>query len=116
MLRSAHKRYEGLALLSEVTGLTPEHIALLHIFADMGSPIRTAARNGRTLRLEGVVDGERTALETLLTIYVARLDQSPLIRQVEVDRTDLVESVDGLHLAFTLKMETQNGTADADSR
>lgn len=106
--RAAAKRYEGLALLSEVTGVTPEHISLLRVSADMGSPIQTGARNGRTLRLEGVVDGERASLETSLTIYVARLDQSPLIQEVEVDTTDLVESAEGLHLAFTLMMETGN--------
>jgi len=105
--RAVAKRYEGLALLSEVTGITPEHISLLRFSADMGSPIKTAAGTGRTLLLDGVVDGERASLETSLTIYVARLDQSRLFHGVEVDSTKLVEGEDGLHLAFTLKLETE---------
>ena len=117
--RAATKRYEGLALLSEITRLTPENISLLHVSAAMGSaitlldvspatgsPIKTAAEAKGTLLLKGVVKGERTSLETSLTIYIARLDQSPLFHAVEVDATDLTESAGQLHLTFTLKVKT----------
>jgi type IV pilus assembly protein PilM len=117
--RAATKRYEGLALLSEITRLTPENISLLHVSAAMGSaitlldvspatgsPIKTAAEAKGTLLLKGVVKGERTSLETSLTIYIARLDQSPLFHAVEVDATDLSESSGQLHLTFTLKVKT----------
>ena len=117
--RAATKRYEGLALLSEITRLTPENISLLHVSVAMGSsitlldvpaakgrPIKTAADAKGTLLLKGIVNGERTSLETSLTIYIARLDQSQLFHAVEVDSTKLVESSDELHLSFTLKVKT----------
>ncbi|MFT7301574.1 MAG: type IV pilus assembly protein PilM, partial [Akkermansiaceae bacterium] len=117
--RAATKRYEGLALLSEITRLTPENISLLHVSVAMGSsitllddpaakgrPIKTAADAKGTLLLKGIVNGERSSLETSLTIYIARLDQSQLFHAVEVDSTKLVESSDELHLTFTLKVKT----------
>lgn len=102
--KAAAQRYEGLALLSEITRLTPKNISLLNVSAAMGSPIESAAEAEHTLVLKGVVDGERTSLETSLTIYIARLDQSQLFHAVEVDSTELVESPDGLHLTFTLNV------------
>lgn len=118
--RAAAKRYEGLALLSEITRLTPENISLLHVSAAMdspitllaastakeGSPAKPAAEAKGTLLLQGVVNGVRTSLETFLTIYIARLDQSPLFHAVGVESTELVESSGALHLAFTLKVKT----------
>jgi type IV pilus assembly protein PilM len=118
--RAAAKRYEGLALLSEITRLTPENISLLHVSAAMDSPItllavstakegsppKPAAEAKGTLLLQGVVNGLRTSLETFLTIYIARLDQSPLFHAVGVESTELVESSGALHLAFTLKVKT----------
>ena len=104
--RAAAKRYEGLALLSEITRLTPENISLLHVSAAMGSSIKTATDTKGTLLLKGIVNGARTSLETSLTIYIAHLNQSQLFHAVEVDSTELVESSDELHLTFTLKAKT----------
>jgi type IV pilus assembly protein PilM len=113
--KAAAKRYEGLALLSEVAAVTPENISLLRVAAEMGSPIRTEPAKGKTdaakgssLRLEGVVTGERASLETSLAIYLARLSQSPLFQSVEVDSTELVPGAGGLHLAFALKLESES--------
>jgi type IV pilus assembly protein PilM len=111
--REVTTRYEGIALLSEITKLTPENISLLHVSAAMGSPIGVEAETKeekekaeRKLVLKGVVDGERTSLETSLTIYIARLDQSGLVHTVEVESTELVESSDELYLTFTLNVKT----------
>jgi len=105
--KTAADRHEGLALMSEIARLTPEHVSLLHFSAEMGSPIpATQVGRNRVLRVEGIVDGERASLETSLTIYVARLDQSQLIEGVEVSETQLLESEEGLHLAFVLDLET----------
>ncbi|MGJ8695194.1 MAG: pilus assembly protein PilM [Verrucomicrobiaceae bacterium] len=119
--RAATNRYEGLALLSEITRLTPENISLLHISAAMGSTItfldssaksaksgsdKTVADRKGTLLLKGVVTGVRTSLETSLTIYIARLDQSHLFNKVEVASTEVVQSSGELHLIFTLNVET----------
>ncbi len=119
--KAAINRYEGLALLSEITRLTPENVSLLHVSAAMGSTItfldpaaesanlklgETSADEKGTLLLKGVVTGERTSLETSLTIYIARLDQSRLFGGIEVDSTELVQSEGKLRLTFTLNVET----------
>lgn len=100
--RAAAKRYEGLAQLSEITRLTPSDISLLHISTTMGNPIGIAEETAGTLTLKGVVTGERTSLETSLTIYVARLDQSHLFDTVQVDSTELIKDSSELNLTFTL--------------
>jgi type IV pilus assembly protein PilM len=117
--RAATRRYESLALLSEITRLTPKKIALLHVSAAMGraitfldvgaeknSPIKSSAKTKGSLILKGIVSGERTSLETSLTIYIARLDQSHLFHSVEVESTELVETPDELLLAFSLNVKT----------
>ncbi len=124
--RAAIKRYEGLALLSEITRLTPENVSLLHVSAAMGStitfldasspnfrvnrddngqPVKLAADRKGSLLLKGVVMGVRSSLEASLTIYIARLDQSPLFNTVEVESTDLVQSGGVMHLTFTLNVQ-----------
>lgn len=115
--RAATKRYLGLALLSEISRLTPENIELLHISAAMDSAItfldrkdqdkksQNSANDEGTMVLRGLVEGERASLETFLTIYVARLDQSPLFQAVEVTSTELARSPDALRLAFTLNVQ-----------
>ena len=72
----------------------------------MGAPVKTAAEAKGTLLLKGVVNGERTSLETSLAMYIARLDQSHLFHGVEVDETELVESSGELDLTFTLNVKT----------
>ena len=114
--KDAAKRYEGLALLSEIIKLTPENISLLNISATMGRFIENLDEDEPVLVLQGVVDGERTVLETSLTIYIARLDQSPLFCAVEVDSTELVESADGLHLTFTLHVTTVEDYKEAKGK
>lgn len=98
------RRYATLAALTEIAGLTPESISLVHI----SSEARERFSGGlepvdRKLLLKGVVTGERTSLETTLTVYVARLNQSPLFGSVEVDSLRLVDGEEGLHLLFALK-------------
>ncbi len=68
----------------------------------MGNPIGITEETAGTLTLKGVVTGERTSLETSLTIYVARLDQSPLFDTVQVDSTELIKDSSELNLTFTL--------------
>ena len=113
--KEALGRYEGLALLSEITRVTPENISLLHVSAVMDGPItfldssarqdKTAAKDKGTMILRGVVTGDRTSLETSLTIYIARLDQSNLFDKVEVESTELVDTTTGLHLTFTFNLK-----------
>lgn len=111
--KAAAERYEGLALLSEITRLTPENISLLKVSTVMSGFIESLKKDEYPLVLEGVVDGERTSLETSLTIYIARLDQSHLFHSVEVDSTNLVENSDELKLTFTLKLKTLEASKGA---
>lgn len=117
--RSATRRYEGLALLSDISRETPENIELLNITVIKGGPLSSPA-NPKTqkniakphsdtsqLTLKGIVSGQRVDLETFLTIYVARLEKSLLIDQVRVETTELVSSSSGPGLTFSLQVTTK---------
>ena len=116
--KAATKRYESIAMLSEITNVTPQQISILQISAVMDgtmtffdasseekSTIKKSAETVGSLLMEGIVSGERTSLETSLTIYVARLEQSDLFREVEVKSTELVESSGELGLTFSLNVK-----------
>lgn len=125
--KAATKRYETIAILSEITNLTPQQISILQMSASMEgtmtffdttseekSKISKSAETTGVLFIEGIVSGERTSLETSLTIYVARLEQSDLFRAVEVKSTELLETTGKLVLNFTLSVNlTEEKAIDA---
>ena len=125
--KAATKRYESIAILSEITNLTPQQISILQMSATMEgaltffdtlsdekSTIGKSAETTGVLFMEGIVSGERTSLETSLTIYVARLEQSDLFRAVEVKSTELLETSGKLVLTFTLSVNlTEEKAIDA---
>lgn len=89
-LHALARRYEGLAVLRELAGLTPENVRLLAANLDMGPP---PARNGdkpgakgpakdqvagRLLVIDGFVSGEAQGFEAALASYLVRLENSPL--------------------------------------
>ena len=117
--RAATRRYEGMALLSVISRETPDNIKLLNIEIIQGGPSiaspnfqtqgkeAKSSREMNVLTLKGIVNGERADLETVLTIYVARLEKSLLIDQVRVVGTELVSSSSGSGLTFSLQVATK---------
>ncbi|MEW6267027.1 MAG: hypothetical protein AB1641_28465 [Thermodesulfobacteriota bacterium] len=88
-------KYQGLAVLSEVTGMTPANIRLMSITADLGqAPALAPAAAGpgpapaqsqkKTVSLEGLVTGDRTTLEPALAHYLLGFQVSPLFGQPSI--------------------------------
>jgi len=109
-LSALARRYESIATLSEITSLTPESISLVHMSSEAAENLSGVSESvERKLLLKGIVTGGRASLETTLTVYVARLNQSPLFESVEVDSLKLVDSEEGLCLLFTLRANDVQG-------
>jgi len=98
--RSYSERYIGMAVISELSTLTPSHIRLLKMRTDMaavpaaknpgGTPAKEPVKEServRNLEVEGIVLGERGKLETLLSSYVLKLQSSPLFKETKVQKT-----------------------------
>lgn len=115
-------RYLAMALISELSAITPYNVQLFSIRANLERPSKTKAgenRNAalasadpgsskavRLMEVEGMIDGERKMLESLLAQYVMKLDASPLFGEISVQRND-IESLgrnDILHFTLNAKI------------
>ncbi len=122
--RNYSERYLGMAVISELSTLTPSHIRLLRLRTDLtpvaaaknpeGTPKKEgekeALRTSRNLEIEGIVIGERSKLESLLSSYVLKLQTSPLFKETKVQNTK-IENYQGsrgqnevLHFNLAIKM------------
>jgi Tfp pilus assembly PilM family ATPase len=118
------KAYYAPAIVTEIAALTPESVYLLDIKVDFRSQptaappepkyrtvaAKQAARQAApkakedkptpsTVRISGVVQGERKHLETVLAEYMFRLEQSPFFLPPNMDERRL-EQVDPSYVAF----------------
>jgi len=93
-------RYLGMAVISELSLLTPENIRLINLRAHVGAvpsvkgsakelKKETAKEELKHVVIEGVVLGDRKALESSLAGYVMKLEASPIFRQVSVQKNNI---------------------------
>jgi type IV pilus assembly protein PilM len=133
--RAYSERYGGMAVIGELSALTPANIRLVNLKADFGAGVtekidepqkvalQDAAVAGKTettkeqpreqaastgmgnLTLEGIVFGSRQSLESSLAGYLMKLQDSPIFRQVTI-QGNRVERVNKRDiLHFTIHMK-----------
>ena len=84
------KKYIGIVVLSEISNLTPSNIRLTSISVQLGGAPGAEDENlEKNLILEGIVLGNRVAMEASLAGYLLKLSDSvlfdqPLIREKEM--------------------------------
>lgn len=122
------ERYLGMAVLSELSSLTPENVRFLKMKTVLGRPeareaaaakaaekgappAKAAEAAGKTLEIDGIVMGERSMLEGYLSSYVLKLKGSPLVKEATVQRS-VVEALaqnkaEGEVLHFVLNIKLQ---------
>lgn len=88
MTKEKAKRYMGLAAISELCSLTPPHIRLSSIVAEMGevSPGKQAKAPAHLLVIDGIISGDRLTFETSLADYLVKLKSSPLFDQPNIKK------------------------------
>lgn len=121
------ERYLGMAVLSELSALTPENVRFLKVKTSFGkpegkgAPAAKAAEKGaaaakqaealaKNLEIDGIVMGERSMLEGYLSSYVLRLKGSPLVKEATVQKS-VVEALqqnksegEVLHFVLNIKL------------
>jgi type IV pilus assembly protein PilM len=89
------KTYLDLAVLGEITNLTPTNIRLMSIVTNLGSltsgkdktpSLSNIQTSKRIIMLDGIIRGERINLESILAGYLIELGNSPLFDQPSLNR------------------------------
>jgi len=129
VLRGYSERYLGMAVLGELTALTPEEIKLVSLKSGLGFPAAAAApaagpapaqpppppppagapaaggAPGQDMLLEGVVFGDPSTFESQLFRYRVALENSPLFKNVSVKKQDLEPFRKGRILHFIINLQ-----------
>jgi type IV pilus assembly protein PilM len=100
------QKYFGLAVVGEVTDLTPPNVRLLSLTAQLGDdPAMKKSAKNRGLVLSGVVRGDRMTLESTLAGYLMELKNSPLFDKPTISKKSF-EHYEGVEvLKFTAQLK-----------
>ena len=105
ILKKFKKRYFGVAVIGELSRLTPTDVYLLTVKANMGED---AGKEGRKpvkgVNITGVVTGASVFSESLLAGYVLELKNSPMFNKVTIDRSNTgpFHSSEALHFSLNI--------------
>ncbi len=85
-LKELGEKYKSIAVINEISSITPTEIRLLSIRADMGEkPDDGAKPPKQQLEMEGVVMGDRLTFDSILAGYIVRLKSSPMFQTPSVE-------------------------------
>ncbi len=110
-LDAISKRYLGMAVISEISELTPSNISLFSITAEFGRPIaynqeeKESKDKNKLLNIEGVIFGDRMKLETSLADYIVKLKSSPIFGQPVIKKRSFKFFEDKEVLQFTVQLD-----------
>jgi Tfp pilus assembly PilM family ATPase len=92
--RQYAERYMGMAVIGEIATITPDNIKLINlkIFSpQIKEKAESTSKDEREgITLEGIIIGERNMLDSYLAQYVMKLGSSPILRQVTVQKSNIV--------------------------
>ncbi len=108
------EKYFPVAVIGEITDLTPANVRLLSISTQMNNPPGKKKTPGKgkktkekgTLILDGIVRGNRLILESTLAGYLMELRNSPLFDQPTISKKSFgrFENTEGLRFTARLKL------------
>lgn len=106
-LKEYSEKYLGMAVLSDLSVMTPSHIRLLNIMADFGGIAKDKAKESipKSLSVDGIILGTRGTFESSLAGYVMKLDSSPLFGQVKIAKSKVEYYGRRQVLRFTLDIQ-----------
>jgi len=104
------QKYFGLAVISELTQLTPSSVRLISISTTLaGAPGRQKGNNKesepKTLVLDGIISGDRLILEPKLAGYLMELKNSPMFDEPKLSKKSFERYKDDDVLRFTARLK-----------
>ena len=109
-------RYLGMAVISELSLLTPANIRLINLKTHLGAvpsgkepatdPKKEAVKEElKNVVVEGLVFGDRRNLESTLAGYIMKLEASPMFRQISVQKNSIEPFKKSEVLRFVIDMK-----------
>jgi len=103
------KKYKAMALISELSFLTPENIKLINVriaipVAGVQEPKKDTEQKTKEeeISIEGVVLSDRSTLDALLAQYIMKLENSPILQGVALQKSGIVKLKKKEILQFTI--------------
>jgi len=112
-VREIGEKYFSVAVISEITNLTPVNVRLLSLSTQVNgqpgkenAPAKNKTKEKGTLILDGIVQGDRLILESTLAGYLMELRNSPLFDQPTISKKtfERFENKEGLRFTARLKL------------
>ena len=108
-IRVVGDKYFGIAVISEITELTPANVRLLSLSVQLGQVPgkqkgKKQSKPQKTLILNGIVQGNRLTLESTLADYLMELRNSPIFDQPTVNKKTFELYEDKEVLRFTARL------------
>ena len=106
-LKEYSERFRAIAVINEISALTPSNIKLLSLTIDLGGvPVGKSEMVGKTLLLDGIITGEPQMYETSLVGYMMKLEDSPIFSTPKVFKGALKPyGEEGDVLCFTIELK-----------
>ena len=109
-IKEIGKKYFGVAVISEITDLTPSSVRLISISTKLAnSPGKKKGKKktskSRILVLDGIVEGDRLILESTLAGYLMDLKNSPMLDQPKISKKSFERYKDKDVLRFTARLK-----------
>jgi Tfp pilus assembly PilM family ATPase len=113
MAKEYSDRYLGLAIISEISSLTPPNVRLLSLKTNLGAPPtgkepakETKNAEVKNVILEGVIIGDRRTLESSLAGYIMKLEASPMFHRISIKKNSIepFKKNEALHFIIDLKI------------
>ncbi|MDP2854087.1 MAG: pilus assembly protein PilM, partial [Smithellaceae bacterium] len=103
------QKYKGMALISELSLLTPENIKLINLriaipATGVQEQKKDAAQKTKDegVTVDGVILGDRSELDALLAQYIMKLENSPILQGVALQKSSVVKFKKKEILQFTI--------------
>lgn len=105
-LKEYSRKYLGMAVIGEISRMTPSNIRLLNITANLGRISGDKDKlPAKTVVLEGLVFGDQQALDASLATYLVKLENAPLFSQPSIHKSTVEYHDKKKVLHFTVHMK-----------
>lgn len=103
-------KYLMMAVISEITEITPSEIRLASITADLSGPkgyssLKESQGQKKLLKIEGIILGDRLTFEASLAGYLVKLKNSPMFSRATINKKDYVLFEGQEVLRYTAQLE-----------
>jgi Tfp pilus assembly PilM family ATPase len=106
------RRYRAIALIGEISALTPESVSLTGLKVDLAeksgnekSGQAVSGKSENTAIVEGIISGYQDIVETTLDSYVMKLRSSPMFSEVSVSKSKMDSAGGKALLVFALNLK-----------